>query len=49
MNNIYRKVAEVLRFIVNDSAEELWGKSSGFIVRQRKLTGYGFIKMVLFS
>jgi len=46
--NIESDVAKVLQFIVNDRAEAL-AKSSGFIVRQRKLTGSGFIKILLFG
>lgn len=37
-----------MQFILNDRADEL-GKESGFIVRQRKLTGSSFIKTLLFG
>jgi len=48
MNTLYSKVASVLQFILNDRADEL-GKESGFIIRQRKLTGSNFIKTLLFG
>lgn len=48
MNSLYSKVATILQTILNDKATEL-AKSSGFIVRQRKLTGSGFIKTLLFG
>jgi hypothetical protein len=48
MNSLYSKVAKVLQTILNDK-EEYLAKSSGFIVRQRKLTGSGFIKILLFG
>jgi hypothetical protein len=48
MNSLYSKVAKVLQTILNDKAEAL-AKSSGFIVRKRKLTGSGFIKTLVFG
>jgi hypothetical protein len=48
MNSLYSKVATLLQTILNDKATEL-AKSCGFIVRQRKLTGAGFIKTLFFG
>ena len=48
MSSIYSKVASLLQFVLNDRANEL-GKESGFIIRQRKLTGSNFIKTLLFG
>ncbi len=48
INSIYSKVAGLLQFVLNGRANEL-GKESGFIIRQRKLTGSNFIKILVFG
>ncbi|MDD5580965.1 MAG: hypothetical protein PHY16_17035 [Methylobacter sp.] len=46
INSLYVKVASLLPCVLNGRANEL-GKESGFIIRQRKLTGSNFIKTLL--
>ena len=46
--SIFSKVAKTLQFIFNERAD-LLAKETGFIIRQRKITGSNFIKTFLFG
>lgn len=46
--SIFSKVAKTLQFIFNERADIL-AKETGFIIRQRKITGSNFIKTFLFG